>query len=192
MDGTHWMYVLLVLVTMPPMIPNSALVAGAGALAAAGSLNLPLLIVILLASTVLGDMSMFWTGCLARGRALRWMSRRQKRRSMLDWAAERFRRYGVPSVIAMRFVPSGRGLGGVTAGIVDFPLRSYLLGALAAEAVFVSCTLGLGYLGGRLVDNTVMVVCMGPAVSVLTASTVMGVRWAWTRWNPRPASDRGD
>ncbi|MEU6098764.1 VTT domain-containing protein [Streptomyces sp. NPDC047079] len=164
------------------MVPNSALLAGAGALAASGSLSLPFLVLLLLTSTLVGDMTMFWTGRLARGRAVRWISRRARRRSMLDWASGQFRRYGVSSVIAMRFVPSGRGLGGVTAGIVALPLRSYLVGALVAEAVFVFCTLGLGYLGGRLVENSLVLLCVGPAVSLLTAAVVTAVRWGvWRR-----------
>ncbi len=183
MESVHWMYALLVLVTAPPMVPNSALLAGAGALAAAGSLSLPLLVLTLLISTVAGDLGMFWVGRRAGGRALAWLERSARRRSMLEWTAGRLQRYGVPSVIAVRFVPSGRGMGGLTAGIVGYPVRSYLLGAAIAETIFVSYTIGLGYLGGQFVSDGPALLFIGPAVSLLVAGVVLTLRWIAGRVN---------
>ena len=176
MESAHWIYVLLVLATMPPMVPNSALVAGAGAMAATGGLNLPLLVVVLLASTVVGDLGVFWAGRKSSGRTVAWLRRRPRRRAMLERTAAGLERYGVPSVIAVRFVPGGRGVGGLTAGVVGYPLRSYLLGAAIAEAVFVSYTVGLGYLGGRYALDGVARWLVGPLVSLLVAGAVSGVR----------------
>jgi membrane protein DedA with SNARE-associated domain len=174
MESTHWIYAVLVLATMPPMVPNSALVAGAGAMAAAGGLSLPLLVVVLLVSTVTGDLGTFWAGRRSRGRALGWLCRTDARRTMLEWTAARFQRYGVASVIAVRFVPGGRGVGGLTAGVVGYPLRGFLLGATVAEAIFVSYTVGLGYLGGRFALDGVARWLVGPAVSLLVAGLVLG------------------
>ncbi|NLU75488.1 DedA family protein [Streptomyces sp. HNM0575] len=176
MESTHWIYAVLVLATMPPMVPNSALVAGAGAMAAAGGLSLPLLVGVLLVSTVTGDLGTFWAGRRSSGRALGWLCRRPARRSMLEWTAARFRRYGVPAVIAVRFVPGGRGVGGLTAGVVGYPVRGFLLGAVVAEAIFVSYTLGLGYLGGRFAMDGVARWLVGPAVSLLVAGVVLAVQ----------------
>ncbi|MCH6161793.1 DedA family protein [Streptomyces marispadix] len=174
MESTHWIYAVLVLATMPPMVPNSALVAGAGAMAAAGRLSLPLLVAVLLVSTVTGDIGTFWAGRRSRGRALGWLCRTDARRTTLEWTAARFQRYGVASVIAVRFVPGGRGVGGLTAGVVGYPLRGYLLGAAVAEAIFVSYTVGLGYLGGRFALDGVARWLVGPAVSLLVAGLVLG------------------
>ncbi|MCY0941354.1 DedA family protein [Streptomyces antarcticus] len=176
MESVHWVYALLVLVTMPPMVPNSALLAGAGALAAAGSLSLPLLVVILLISAITGDLAVFWAGRRSSGRARGWLEGKARRRSMLEWTAARFQRYGVPAVIAVRFVPSGRGVGGLTAGIVNFPARRYLLGAAIAEAIFVSYTIGLGYLGGRFATDGLAPLFIGPGVSLLVAGTVLATQ----------------
>ncbi|QPP07256.1 DedA family protein [Streptomyces bathyalis] len=176
MDSTHWIYALLVLATLPPMVPNSALVAGAGAMAAAGGLSLPFLVLVLLASTVVGDLGVFWAGRRSSGRVVAWLSRRPGRRSMLERTAAGLERHGVPSVIAVRFVPGGRGVGGLTAGVVGYPVRSYLLGAVIAEAVFVSYTVGLGYLGGRFAMDGVARWFIGPLVSLLVAGAVSAVR----------------
>ncbi|MER6503412.1 VTT domain-containing protein [Streptomyces sp. NPDC001455] len=182
MDWAYWFYALVVVVTAPPMVPNSAVLAGAGALAAAGSLNLPLLVLLPLTSAILGDLAVFWLGRRASGRAHDWLSRNARRRSMLEWVSDRSRRYGVPSVIAMRFVPTGRGVGGLTAGVVGYPVRRYLLGAGIAEALFVSYTVGLGYLGGRFVtDGGPTALLIGPAVSFLLAGVTVAVQ----RWGGR-------
>ncbi|WP_070009421.1 DedA family protein [Streptomyces abyssalis] len=186
MESGHWIYALLVLATMPPVVPNSALVAGAGALAATGGLSLPLLVAVLLVSTVAGDLGTFWAGRRSSGRALVWLRSSPRRRSMLEWTAGRFRRYGVPSVIAVRFVPGGRGVGGLTAGVVGYPVRSYLLGAAVAEAVFVSCTVGLGYLGGRFAVDGAARWLIGPLVSLVVAGAVQAVlRLRLTQRPPR-------
>ncbi|MER7830393.1 VTT domain-containing protein [Streptomyces sp. NPDC052644] len=177
MDCSYWFYVLLVLATAPPMVPNSALLAGAGAVAAAGGLSLPLLLLVPLTSAVLGDLVVFSLGRRSRGRALAWLSRDARRRSMLEWVSHRIHRYGIPAVIAVRFVPTGRGVGGLTAGVVGFPLRSYLIGAGIAETLFVSYTVGLGYLGGRLVTGCGPApLLVGPAVSLLVAAVALGVQ----------------
>ncbi|MEU2182107.1 DedA family protein [Streptomyces thermolilacinus] len=183
MDCSYWFYVLLALAIAPPLVPNSALLAGAGALAAAGGLSLPLLVLIPLASAVLGDLVVFSVGRRSRGRALEWLSRNARRRWMLEWVSGRIHQYGIPAVIAVRFVPTGRGVGGLTAGVVGFPLRGYLIGAGIAEALFVSYTVGLGYLGGQLVAGFGPApLLVGPAVSLLVASVALGVqRWSGRR-----------
>ncbi|MFJ8691318.1 DedA family protein [Streptomyces roseolilacinus] len=177
MDCSYWFYTLLVLATVPPMVPNSALLAGAGALAASGGLSLPLLVLVTLTSAVLGDLVVFTVGRRARGRALGWLSRDARRRSTLEWVSDRIHRYGIPAVIAVRFVPTGRGVGGLTAGMVGYPMRRYLIGAGIAEALFVSYTVGLGYLGGRFVTGGGPAsLLIGPAVSLLVAAIALGVQ----------------
>nr|WP_152992682.1 VTT domain-containing protein [Nonomuraea pusilla] len=76
-----------------------------------------------------------------------------RRRSALAWVSDRIQRYGVSSVVGVRFVPGGRGKGVITAGIVDLSFRGFLLAACLSEIIFVTCTIGLGYLGGRLVPG---------------------------------------
>lgn len=197
MDGGYWIYVLLVLVTVPPMVPNSALLAGAGALAASGGgLSVPLLLCLPLVAATLGDLAVFSLGRRARRPAMRWLARDPRRLSTMERLAGLLQRYGVPSVIAVRFVPTGRGVGGLTAGVVGFPVRSFLLGAAVAETIFVSYTVGLGYLGGRLATDGPAPFLVGPAVSLIVAGTVLvaqrtfGSRYDGSRPGPEgPAAD---
>ncbi|MEV0584324.1 VTT domain-containing protein [Nonomuraea sp. NPDC050310] len=177
MDSALHLYALLLLATVPPMIPNSALLAGAGALAATGGLSLPLLASLVLAGTVLGDLAVYGVGRKWSEPATTWLSRKPKRRTALAWTTDRFQRYGVPSVIGVRFIPGGRGMGAVTAGIVGLPFRRFLLAAVLSELIFVSCTVGLGYLGGRLLPvGGPGALLIGPGVSLLVAGVTLLVQ----------------
>ncbi|MGP3924878.1 DedA family protein [Streptomyces sp. 8N616] len=169
MDGALWMYAVLALATALPLLPNSAILAGAGALAAVGRLQLSLVLLVPLAGAIAGDLAVYWAGTRARGRVLGWVVRNPRRRAAMGWAASRVGRHGVPAVIAMRFVPSGRFVGGLTTGIVGFGRRRYLLGAGVAELIFVSYTVGLGYTGGLVAASSGSALIIGPGVSLLVA-----------------------
>lgn len=171
MDGARWIYTLLALGTAPPLVPNSAAIASAGALAAQGQLSLTALFLVVAASAVAGDAIVYGAGHLARRRTLRWLARSRRRAQVMDWIAGRIHRHGVPFVIAIRFLPSGRVVGGLTAALVRYPVRRYLLGATVAEVIWASYTIGLGYWGGAALENTWSALVIGPGVSLLVAAT---------------------
>jgi membrane protein DedA with SNARE-associated domain len=170
MDGALWMYALLALGTAPPLVPNSAMIATAGALAADGELNLAVVFLVVAGSAIAGDAAVFGLGRLASGRALGRLSRTRRRRAALEWTARRMHTHGLPFVIAIRFLPSGRIIGGLTAAIVRFPARRYLLGAAIAEAIWASYSIGFGYWGGSALDNTWSALAIGPGVSLIVAA----------------------
>ncbi|UED84256.1 DedA family protein [Streptomyces profundus] len=169
MDGGLWIYVLLALSTAPPLVPNAALIASAGMLAQSGDLNLWLVLAVVGGSALAGDAAVYGLGRLAGPRAHRWLRGTRRRRSALDWMAARMNRHGVPFVVGMRFLPSGRLIGGLTAALVGFPLRRFLLGAGIAEAVWASYSVALGYWGGAAFDGAWSGLVIGTAVSLLVA-----------------------
>jgi membrane protein DedA with SNARE-associated domain len=170
MDGALWMYALLALGTAPPLVPNSAMIATAGALAADGELSLFVLLLVVAGSAVAGDAAVFGIGRLTSGRALGWLSRTGRRRAALEWTAGRIHAHGVPFVIAVRFLPSGRLVGGLTAAIVRYPLGRFLLGAAIAEAIWAAYSVGFGYWGASALDNTWSALAIGPGVSLVVAA----------------------
>ncbi|MEU6082348.1 VTT domain-containing protein [Streptomyces sp. NPDC047108] len=176
MDAALWMYASLVLVTALPLVPNSAVLATAGAFSAVGRLDLSVVLLAPLAGAVAGDLAVYGAGSRARGRVLAWVARRHRRRAVMEWAATRVGRHGVPAVIAMRFVPCGRFMGGLTTGLVAFGARRYLLGAGIAELIFVACTVGLGYAGGTVAATGGSALVIGPAVSVAVAAVTAAVQ----------------
>jgi membrane protein DedA with SNARE-associated domain len=194
MDGALWMYALLALGTAPPLVPNSAMIASAGALAADGDLSLVLVLLVVAGSAVAGDAIVFGIGRLTSARALRWLSRTTRRRAALEWTASRIHAHGLPFVIGVRFLPSGRIVGGLTAAIVRFPARRYLLGASIAEAIWASYSVGVGYWGGSALNNTWAALAIGPGVSLLVAALAqlisMRSRAGFRARAARPGSSR--
>ncbi|RBM21393.1 DedA family protein [Streptomyces sp. PT12] len=170
MDGALWMYALLALTTAPPLVPNAALIASAGALAERGELSLPLVLLVIAGSALAGDAAIYGIGRMASGRAIGWLSRTARRKAALAWTGDRMHAHGLPFVVGVRFLPSGRLIGGLTAAIVRYGSKRYLLGAGIAEAVWASYSVALGYWGGSALDSTWGALVIGTGVSLVVAA----------------------
>lgn len=164
-----WAYAILAVTTAPPLVPNSALLVTGGLLAARGELNIVAVLLVVAVSALLGDAVIHRGGRAMRGAVVRRLYRRPRRGAALEWATGQIQRHGVPFVIGFRFLPSGRLWGGLAAGVVRYPARKYLLGAVIAEGVWATYSVGLGYFGGRATSNTLYAVAVGIAVSLLVA-----------------------
>lgn len=178
--GGHviWAYAVLAATTAPPLVPNAVLLVTGGVMAAEGRLDLALVLLVVAGSAMLGDMLIHRTGWAVSGRVLARIDRRPRRAALLNWAALRIQRHGVPFVIAVRFLPSGRLIGGLAAGVVRYPARRYALGAGVAEAVWASYSVGAGYLSGRAASNSFYALSLGLGISLLVAAAGTLVQWA--------------
>ncbi|MEC4020098.1 DedA family protein [Streptomyces sp. H27-D2] len=175
--GDVWMYALLAVSTLPPLVPNSALLVTVGVLAARGDLDIVLVLAVVAGSALLGDLLMRGLGRWFSDPAVSWMSRKPKRRALMEWVATRIQRYGIPFVIGVRFLPAGRIIGGLAAGVVRFPLRRYVLGATIAELVWATYSVGLGYLGSTAAGDSRFALLLGLGVSVVVAVVGGVVQW---------------
>lgn len=177
--GGHviWAYLLLAATTAPPLVPNSVLLVTGGVMAAEGHLNLALVLAVVAGSAVLGDLVMHRTGRALSGRVVERMHRRPRREALLRWAALRIQRHGIPFVIGVRFLPSGRVIGGLAAGIMRYPVRRYAVGAGVAETVWASYSVGAGYVSGRAASNSFYALSLGLGISLLVASAGGLAQW---------------
>ncbi|MFF3558898.1 DedA family protein [Streptomyces sp. NPDC002574] len=164
-----WAYGVLAATTAPPLVPNSALLVTGGVLAAQGRLDIGLVLLVVAGSALLGDMVIHRTGRAVSGSVLTRLYRKPRRRALLEWASVRIERHGVPFVIGVRFLPSGRVIGGLAAGIVRYPARRYAIGAGVAEGVWATYSVGLGYFGGLAMSNSLYAVGLGLGVSLFVA-----------------------
>lgn len=178
--GGHviWAYALLAATTAPPLVPNSVLLVTGGVMAEEGHLNLALVLLTVAGSAMLGDLVMYRSGRALSARVLNRMQRRPRREALLRWAALRIQRHGVPFVIAVRFLPSGRVIGGLAAGIVRYPARRYAIGAGVAETVWATYSVGAGYISGRAASNSFYALSLGLGISLLVAAVGMAAQWA--------------
>ena len=189
--GGHvfWAYALLAVTTAPPLVPNAVLLVTGGVMAAEGRLDLALVLLVVAGSAFLGDMLIHRTGRAVSGGVLRRMDRNARRAALLKWAALRIQRHGVPFVIAVRFLPSGRLIGGLAAGVVRYPARRYAVGAGIAEAVWASYSVGAGYISGRAASNSFYALSLGMGISLVVAGIGTMAQWiSRTRERRQPST----
>jgi membrane protein DedA with SNARE-associated domain len=191
--GGHviWAYALLAATTAPPLVPNAVLLVTGGVMAAEGHLNLALVLLVVAGSAILGDLLIHRTGRAVSGRVLAHMRRRPRRAALLRWAALRIQRHGVPFVIGVRFLPSGRVIGGLAAGVVRYPARRYAVGAGVAESVWASYSVGAGYFSGQAASNSFYAVSLGLGISLLVAAAGTLAQWISRTRERRPAHVQG-
>jgi len=170
-------YALLALTTLPPLVPNSVLLVTGGVMAAEGRLNIALVLLAVAGSALVGDMLIHRSGRALSGRVLGLTKRRPRRAALLSWAALRIKRHGVPFIIGVRFLPSGRVIGGMAAGVVRYPARRYAFGAGIAEAVWASYSVGAGYISGREASNSFYALSLGLGISLLVAGCGTVAQW---------------
>lgn len=180
-----WAYLLLAATTAPPLVPNSVLLVTGGVLAAQGRLDLALVLLVVAGSAVLGDMLIHRSGWALSGRVLARVGRRPRQAALLNWSARRIQRYGIPFVIAVRFLPSGRVVGGLAAGVVRYPARRYVIGAGAAELVWAAYSVGAGYFSGRAASNSFYALALGLGISLAVAGVGAVVQWISARRDRR-------
>ncbi|WP_414507152.1 DedA family protein [Streptomyces sp. NEAU-L66] len=184
-------YGLLVLTTLPPLVPNSALLVSAGVLASRGELFLPLILLTVAGSALTGDLLMYLAARRFGGPVRAWMRRKPRRRALLEWTSGRIQRYGLPFVIAVRFLPSGRIAGALASGVLRYPLRKYALGAGIAEATWATYSVGLGYLGSATTGRPLHAAAIGFGVSCAVATVGAAIQWAARRRALREPSEGG-
>ncbi|WP_328913614.1 MULTISPECIES: DedA family protein [unclassified Streptomyces] len=177
--GGHviWAYAVLAATTAPPLVPNAVLLVTGGVMAAEGRLDLALVLLVVAGSAVLGDMLIHRLGRALSGRVLARMRRRPRQAALLKWAALRIQRHGVPFVIGIRFLPSGRVIGGLAAGVVRYPARRYAAGAGVAEVVWASYSVGAGYVSGRAASNSFYALTLGLGISLVVAGIGTVAQW---------------
>ncbi|MFF1353775.1 DedA family protein [Streptomyces sp. NPDC058297] len=161
-----WAYVILAVTTLPPLLPNAVLLVTGGMLAARGEMSLVLVLLSVAGGALAGDVLIHRFGWFA-GRWVRGgAAGRGRRGELFDWAAGRVQRGGIPFVVGVRFLPSGRLLGGLAAGAARYPARKFAIGAALAEAVWAAYSVGVGYVGGAVSDDPVYSVAIGLGLSV--------------------------
>jgi membrane-associated protein len=156
-----------------PFLPGDSLLFAAGTFAAAGSLEVELLILVLCIAAIVGDTVNYWVGRWIGPRAfsgrIRWL-----RHDYLTRTEEFYRRHGGKTIILARFVPIIRTFAPFVAGVgaMNYPrfIGYNVVGGIAWVVLF---TLG-GYLFGNLPvvrDNFSLVVLGIIGVSLIPLLT---------------------
>lgn len=175
-----WSYPLLAVTiagsaVLPPVPSESAMVS-AMSIAVAGGLSLVLVAVASAFGSALGDLLAYGFGRGMSGRARRRAERSKRGRAALAWVEEHEQDWGPGLIVAGRFIPGGTTAVGISAGIVDYPLRRFVVFAAIGAALWSVYGVALAYLGRAAFPGNVWA---STAAAVALVFALSGVVHLW-------------
>ena len=156
-SDSPWTYALILgvaaLDAVAPFVPSETTAIAAGVLAGAGELSIELVLAAAAAGALVGDSSAYVLGrTLGTKAAPRFFSGGRARRGLLRAEGILASRGGYVIVVS-RFVPGGRTVTMLTAGLTRMPSRTFFSFAVLAAVVWASYAGLLGYVGGRAFEE---------------------------------------
>ncbi len=174
-----WTYVILALIifaetglVITPFLPGDSLLFATGAIAAASTLNVAILLPLLIACAILGDAVNYWAGTVFGARAAAGQLPLVKK-SHIERTHEFFARHGGKTIFLARFVPIIRTFAPFVAGAGAMSYRRFAAYNVVGGIVWVSSMLLAGYFFGNLPivrDNFSLVV-----LAIIVLSLIPGI-----------------
>src|SRR6185503_7620852 len=156
-SGSAWTYVLVfglaTLDVLAPILPSESVVVAAAALAASGRLNVVVVAMAAAAGALLGDNIAFVCGRLLDTRMRRRLEATPRRRERLEWAEHQLDRRGGTIIVGARFIPGGRTVTMLAAGMLEMPWRRFFVFDLAAAVIWALYGTAIGYFGGTAFED---------------------------------------
>jgi membrane-associated protein len=185
-NASGWAYAAIFLLAMLdailPVVPSETAVITAGVVAASGQLSLPLVVASATAGAAAGDNLAYLIGRRFGGPVTRRFFSSEKSRERLAWAQRQLDQRGGQLILVGRFIPGGRTVVTLSAGLLHYPWRRFA--ALDAVAAFVWALYAalLGYFGGRAFEHAAwkgLLLALGVGFAI--AGLVEAVRWVLRR-----------
>jgi membrane-associated protein len=152
-----WVYALLFAiifvetgVVVMPFLPGDSLLFVVGALAGAGLMNLPLVLVLLTAAAILGNQSNYAIGRHFGPRVFQWESSRFFNKEAFNQAHAFYEQYGGVTIVLARFMPFLRTFAPFVAGVAQMTRRKFTFYDVTGGALWVCSVTIAGYLFGNI------------------------------------------
>ena len=191
-DAVAWGYwgvfFLMLLENVVPPVPSEAIMSIGGIAVAKGQMDFTLLVLVGTLGTVLGNLFWWEIGRRLGYQRLKPVIDRWGRWLTMDWdTIERmkayFDRWGGPTVFVFRFMPLGRTLISIPAGLMHMPFWRFVGYTAAGSTVWNIFLVGVGYGLGKGIEDIEHWVA--PIVTVIVASIVLLYLWRVFTWKPR-------
>ena len=134
-------------------LPGDSLLVVAGLFAAAGKLNLAILLSTLFVAAVVGDAVGYLTGARLGPRLFTRQKSLLFRPSHLQKAHAFYEKYGGKTIIIARFVPIVRTFAPIVAGAADMPYRRFVVFNVVGGFLWVVSMLLAGYFLGNILKT---------------------------------------
>lgn len=162
-----------------PVLPSETAVVTLGVLAAADAIAIPAALLVITAAAIGGDVASFTLGRTFTGHWARLRQSPTRRGAALRAADAALVRQGTTIVASARFVPGGRTAVTLSAGAAGVQRRRFVAAAAVGALAWTGVFLTLGYVGGRVVgDNLLLGLAVGLALVVLVSAVTEAVRRA--------------
>ena len=152
-----------------PFLPGDSLLFAAGALAAIGSLDVWLLVVLLVGAAILGDTVNYWVGAWIGPRAFSG-NVRFLRKDYLDRTHAFYEKHGGKTIILARFVPIIRTFAPFVAGVGAMSYPKFITYNIVGAMLWVGLFVPMGYFFGNMPtvkENFSLVILAIIAISVM-------------------------
>jgi membrane-associated protein len=189
-----WVYALLFAIVfcetglvVTPFLPGDSLLFVAGAVAAAGGMNIAALMAVLIAAALCGDNVNYFVGRWIGPRVFHFEKSRWFNPAHLQRAHAFYGKHGGKTIILARFVPIVRTYVPFVAGVGAMPYARYLTFCVIGALVWVLslCTLGYWFGNQPIVKNNLTVVIL--IIVALSISPGI-IAWLRSRYPRLPAS----
>ena len=172
-----WVYAILFAIVfmetgfvVTPFLPGDSLLFVAGAVAAAGGMDVQLVAATLLSAALCGDNVNYWIGRFVGPKVFKHEGGRWLKRENLERTHAFMEKHGPKAIIIARFVPIVRTFLPFVAGGADMPYRTFAFYNITGAIAWVGICVGAGYLFGNIPvvkENFELVVLGIVGVSVL-------------------------
>lgn len=183
--GIFW---LMVLENVIPPIPSEAIMSVGGIAVARGQMDFTLLVLVGTAGTVVGNLFWWEIGRRLGYQRLKPMIDRWGRWLTLDWheiekLKAYFDRWGGPTVLIFRFMPVGRTIISIPAGLMHMPFWRFVGYTAVGSLIWNVILVGVGYALGATIEDIEHWVA--PMVFAIIGSVVAIYLWRVLTWKPR-------
>ena len=133
--------------------PGDSLLVVAGLFAAAGKLNIAILVLCLFGASVLGDSTGYFIGRFMGKRLFNREKSWVFKPSRVEKAKVFFEKYGPKTIIMARFVPIVRTFAPIVIGAAELPYKTFISFSLIGSALWITSMTMLGYFVGGLIER---------------------------------------
>ena len=179
-----WIYLILFLIifcetglVVTPFLPGDSLLFVAGAVAAAGGMDIHLLVVLLIIAAILGDAVNYAVGHYVGPRMFNHNESRWLNPKHLQRAHDFYEKYGGKTIIIARFVPIVRTYAPFIAGAASMTYAKFALFNVTGAVIWVTSLGYAGYFFGNLPiikDNLTLVI-----IAIIFLSILPGIIEIW-------------
>lgn len=133
-----------------PFLPGDSLLFAAGAIAALGSLNVWLIVVLLIAAAILGDTVNYWIGHYFGRKIVDNPKIKFINQEHIDKTEQFYKKHGAKTIILARFVPIVRTFAPFVAGVGTMHYSTFILYNVIGGTAWVLLFTLLGYFFGNM------------------------------------------